>query len=377
MSIKENLLTEKPVETFCLTGLIIEGFRNYRHVSIEPGRGFHVFAGPNAQGKTNLLEAIYLLSTTRMLRGMRDIEAIREGEDRFRVEGLIAEGRTSLSMTLERGGRKRGLLNGVGLTRAADLIGRLPSVCITALDLPMVSGEPSVRRMFLDMELSQVYPAYLRALSLFKRALEQRNALLKQAQERFVADESFMAWEAQMATYGASLRDYRSRFVAELSPLAASAQAELGEGEELSIVYVAKDDAFTAGDYERTLIQNRGQDIARGSTTTGPHRDDLDLRIAGREGRLYGSQGQQRSAVIAMKLGTLELMRDKLGEPPILLLDDMLSDLDAGRRARLCDWVARHAGQAFLTCTEASAAGDAILDRARVYNVHNGTLEAL
>ncbi len=137
MSIKENLLTEKPVETFCLTGLIIEGFRNYRHVSIEPGRGFHVFAGPNAQGKTNLLEAIYLLSTTRMLRGMRDIEAIREGEDRFRVEGLIAEGRTSLSMTLERGGRKRGLLNGVGLTRAADLIGRLPSVCITALDLPM------------------------------------------------------------------------------------------------------------------------------------------------------------------------------------------------------------------------------------------------
>ncbi|MCC7434272.1 MAG: DNA replication/repair protein RecF [Methanoregulaceae archaeon] len=374
---KEAQFTEKAVETLRLTGLILEGFRNYRHAALEPNAGFHVLAGPNAQGKTSLLEAIYLISTTRLLRGMRDAEAIREGEDRFRVEGSVAQGRTSLAVTLERGGRKRALLNGVGLPRAADLIGRLPSVCITALDLPMVSGEPGERRMFLDLELSQVYPAYLRALSLYKRALEQRNALLKQAQDRFVPDESFSAWEAQMATYGASLRDYRRRFVEELSPLAAEAQAELGEGESLKITYVSRDEALTAAEYEAALVQNRRQDIARGTTTAGPHRDDLSLTIAGRDGRLYGSQGQQRSAVIAMKLGTLELMRDKLGEPPILLLDDMLSDLDAGRRARLCQWVARHAGQAFLTCTEATAAGDEILDRATVYRVQNGTLEAL
>jgi DNA replication and repair protein RecF len=374
---KEAQFTEKAVETLRLTGLILEGFRNYRHAVLEPNAGFHVLAGPNAQGKTSLLEAIYLISTTRLLRGMRDAEAIREGEDRFRVEGSVAQGRTSLAVTLERGGRKRALLNGVGLPRAADLIGRLPSVCITALDLPMVSGEPGERRMFLDLELSQVYPAYLRALSLYKRALEQRNALLKQAQDRFVPDESFSAWEAQMATYGASLRDYRRRFVEELSPLAAEAQAELGEGESLKITYVSRDEALTAAEYEAALVQNRRQDIARGTTTAGPHRDDLSLTIAGRDGRLYGSQGQQRSAVIAMKLGTLELMRDKLGEPPILLLDDMLSDLDAGRRARLCQWVARHAGQAFLTCTEATAAGDEILDRATVYRVQNGTLEAL
>lgn len=374
---KEGLFTEKPVDTLRLTGLILEGFRNYRHAEIQPSEGFHVLAGPNAQGKTSLLEAISLISTTRLMRGMRDAEAIREGEDRFRVEGLIAEGRTSISMSLERGGRKRAHLNGVALPRAADLIGRLPSVCISALDLPMVSGEPGERRMFLDLELSQVYPAYLRALSLFKRALEQRNALLKQAQERYVPDESFAAWEAQMATYGASLREYRHRFVDELSPLAARAQAELGEGESLEITYVVKDEAMTAADYESALVQNRRQDIARGTTTAGPHRDDLSLIIAGREGRLYGSQGQQRSAVIAMKLGTLELMRDKLGEPPVLLLDDMLSDLDAGRRARLCGWVAHNAGQTFLTCTEASAAGDEILDRATVYRVQNGTLEAL
>lgn len=374
---KEGQFTEKAVDTLRLTGLVLEGFRNYRHATLEPNAGFHVLAGPNAHGKTSLLEAIYLISTTRLLRGMRDAEAIRDGEDRFRVEGLVAEGRTSLAVTLERGGRKRALLNGVGLPRAADLIGRLPSVCITSLDLPMVSGEPGERRMFLDLELSQVYPAYLRALSLYKRALEQRNALLKQAQDRFVPDESFAAWEAQMATYGASLRDYRRRFVEELSPLAAEAQAELGEGESLAITYVARDEALTAAEYESALVQNRRQDIARGTTTAGPHRDDLSLTIAGREGRLYGSQGQQRSAVIAMKLGTLELMRDKLGEPPILLLDDMLSDLDAGRRARLCQWVARHAGQTFLTCTEAAAAGDEILDRATVYRVQNGTLEAL
>lgn len=374
---KEDLLTEKAVDTFRLTGLVVEGFRNYRHLEMTPQLGFHVISGPNAQGKTNLLEAISLISTTRLLRGMRDHEAIREGEDRFRVEGSICEGRTSLSMTLERGGRKRALLNGVGLSRAADLIGRLPSVCVSALDLPLVSGEPSERRMFLDLELSQVYPAYLRALSLFKRALEQRNALLKQAQERYVPGENFHAWEAQMATYGASLREYRVRFVAELSPIASQVQSELGEGESLELSYVAKDDAFDAATYESVLEQGRATDIARGTTTLGPHRDDLAIRIAGKEGRLFGSQGQQRSAVIALKLATLELVRDKLGEPPVLLLDDMLSDLDAGRRERLCSWVADHAGQAFLTCTEAAAAGDRILDRSRVYAVQEGTLRPL
>lgn len=373
----EDLLTEKAVETFRLTGLVVEGFRNYRHLELEPGPGFHVLAGPNAQGKTSLIEAISLLSTTRLLRGMRDAEAIREGEDRFRVEGLVAGGRTSLAITLERGGRKRALLNGVGLARAADLIGRLPSVCMSALDLPMVSGDPGDRRLFLDVELSQLYPAYLRALSLYKRALEQRNALLKQSQDRFTPDESFHAWEAQMATYGSSLREYRRRFVEELSPIASAAQSELGEGEHLAIGYVQRDEAVTAAEFEVALEQTRKVDMARGNTGMGPHRDDLYFGIAGRDGRLYGSQGQQRSAVIAMKLGTLELMRDKLGEAPVLLLDDMLSDLDAGRRARLCGWVAHHAQQAFLTCTEASAAGDEILDRSRVYRVQEGTLEAL
>lgn len=374
---KEDLLTEKAVDTFRLTGLVVEGFRNYRHLEITPEMGFHVIAGPNAQGKTNLLEAIALISTTRLLRGMRDMEAIREGEDRFRVEGMISVGRTSIAMTLERGGRKRALLNGVGMTRAADLIGRLPSVCVSALDLPLVSGEPSERRMFLDLELSQVYPAYLRALSLFKRALEQRNALLKQAQERYVPPENFHAWEAQMATYGASLREYRARFIAELSPIASQVQAELGEGESLELSYAAKDDAFDAATYEAVLESGRGTDIARGTTTLGPHRDDVAIRIAGKDGRLFGSQGQQRSAVIALKLATLELVRDKLGEPPVLLLDDMLSDLDAGRRERLCIWVADHAGQAFLTCTEAAAAGDRILERSRVYTVQEGVLRPL
>ncbi|HVL40166.1 MAG TPA: DNA replication/repair protein RecF [Fimbriimonadaceae bacterium] len=350
-------------------------FRNYRELSLALAPGFNVFAGANAQGKTNLLEAIYLLSTTRLLRGMRDHEAIMEGHDRALVTGDLVDSGTRLGITLERGVRKRATLNGMALPRAADIIGRAPSVCISTLDLSIVKGEPSERRLFLDIELSQLYPSYLRDLAHYRRALEQRNSLLRAAQERALPPDVFEPWEQQMATHGAALRDTRLRFVRDVQEVARRLHGSLSDGETLSLSYLPKDDSAGSEGLLEALQRHRPSDVARGSTQIGPHRDDLQILIDDREGRLFGSQGQQRTAVIAIKLATLEHATEELGVAPILLLDDILSDLDERRRAHLTEVVLHAAGQAVLTCTESSAAGADILRLARVFKVVAGTVD--
>lgn len=361
------------VDAGTLIGLRLRDFRNYEALDLELGPGFHVVAGPNAQGKTNLLEALYFLSTTRLLRGSKDADAIRHGAQRATVEA--DSGRTQMGIAVEHGARKKATLNSLGLPRASDLIGRLPCVCVSAADLPIVRGEPSDRRLFLDLELSQTYPAYLRHFTLYKRALEQRNALLKLAQDRYVDSASFEPWEIQLADHGFAIRDFRMRYIADLLPLAQATHAALGGGEHLTLMYEPKEETIDADSHFSLLANKRGEDIQRKTTTVGPHRDELRVSIDHKEGRAFGSQGQQRSAVIAIKLSTLELLESILGRRPLLLLDDILSDLDTSRRAELSAWVVAHAGQAVLTCTEAEAVGTEILDAATVFGVDSGHIE--
>lgn len=375
---KKNPLIEERVESPAGLGvgsLHMEGFRNYSDQLVELSPGFNIVAGPNAQGKTNLLEALYLLSSTRLLRGSKDAEAVQEGRDKARVSATLSNGSTDVAITLERGTRKRAFLNGLGLPRASDILGRLPCVCISSADMPIATGEPADRRLFLDLYLSQIYPSYLRHLTLYKRALEQRNALLKAAQQFEKPSALFEPWEMQLAEHGANLRQARLAFIDSVRPHASSAQAWLGSDELLELRYVAKDDGMMSDDLLRQMESVRGLDIARGSTTIGPHRDDLLILVDGREARVFGSQGQQRTSVIALKLGSHELAREQLGAAPLLLLDDILSDLDQNRRQMLVRWVLDHAGQAVLTCTEASAAGEDLISRARVFSVRSGTIQ--
>jgi DNA replication and repair protein RecF len=358
-----------------VASVLLEGFRNYESLHLDLSPGFNVIAGPNAQGKTNFLEALYLLATTRLLRGQRDQEAIMEGRPRAVAMAELVEGHTRLAVILERGVRKRVTLNGLGLPRAADLIGRLPCVCVSAADMAIVRGEPSDRRLFLDLEISSLSPGYLRHLSLYKRALEQRNALLREAREqRSLPAALFEPWEEQIAEHGAALRTRRREFIGRLSVTSAAVHAQMGHGERVTVAYAERDDAT---DYERlrdALAHARQNDVMRGGTSVGPHRDDLTIEVDGREARLYGSQGQQRTSVISIKLACLEIAREELGVPPLLLLDDILSDLDGRRRALLVDVVLERAGQAVLTCTEAEAAGERILSQARVFHVQAGTV---
>jgi DNA replication and repair protein RecF len=188
-------------------------------------------------------------------------------------------------------------------------------------------------------------------------------------------DFSFDTWEEPLAKEGAELRRIRREYLASLGPKVTRYHGQLSsQPEELGLTYVLKDESCDAASLLRGYQETRRADIHRGTTQTGPHRDDIDIKIEGKDARLYGSQGQQRTAVIALKLATLEMAKEQLGEAPLLLLDDMLSDLDAERRSRLCHVVATEAGQAILTCTEASAAGDEILDRSVVYAVQQGTV---
>ncbi len=367
--------TSGGTRAFAVGTVSLEGFRNYAHEVVELGSGFNVLAGRNAQGKTNFLEALYLLSTTRLLRGQRDAEAILEGNLRAQVTAELVGSETRLSILLEAGIRKRASINGLSLPRASDLIGRLPCVCISAHDMELVRGEPADRRLFLDLELSGLSQAYLRHLTLYKRALEQRNALLRDSKEWMQPTEIFEPWEEQMATHGAALRLARQEFISRMCAPAAEIHGQMGEGEQIGLRLENKDPALDAEALLAALSSTRNHDVARGGTGVGPHRDDLRIEVGGKEARLYGSQGQQRTAVISIKLATLQLSHDEFGLPPLLLLDDILSDLDESRRGLLVEVVLEKAGQAVLTCTEAAAAGSKILDPARVFHVESGRVE--
>jgi DNA replication and repair protein RecF len=353
-----------------LSTIALAQFRNVDWAELCLAEGVTLLTGQNGQGKTTALEAIHLLATGRIMRHGRENDAIQHGKDQARVAGTLSSGAT-LAVTLTRGRKRVAEQNGMKLPRASDLLGRLPVTSFSAADLDFVAGEPADRRLALDAELSQISAAYLQHLTKYRRALQQRNSLLKQAQERPVEDELFETYEETLAISGNALRREREAWLAEIAPLATEDHAGLGFGEGLALAYERHDEATTPEDWSLT----RRKDVSRGSTTLGAHRDDVEITVRETDARLYGSQGQQRTAVIAYKLAVLRALRAH-DTQPLLLLDDVFSDLDQGRRARLLETVSELAGQVVLTCTEVSLAGPLAEAATLVYRVDSGTYEA-
>ncbi len=335
--------------------LTLKNFRNYEEETFVFDEGLNVLAGKNAQGKTNCAEAVFYLCTGASLRIRHDRQLIRIGADCARISA-VAEGRGG-TVFLEAAvyeNRRELFVNGNKVGRSVDFLGNMKSVFFSPGELRLIQDGPDERRRFLNLSISQTSREYASALLRFRRILDQRNDLLKE-KDRGLVEETLPIWDEQFALYAARIACKRRDYLGELSKGAAEAHAFLTDGaEQLALSSDTKyrgDEEAVAAKLVRELAASRERDLRLGFTTVGPHRDDIDIRINGVDARGFSSQGQARTAALSMKLAEVALFTRLSGEPPVLILDDVMSELDLPRRKKL---LARIRGlQCILTCTHA------------------------
>jgi DNA replication and repair protein RecF len=336
-----------------LRSLHLRQFRNYRDQAVSFAAPKTILVGDNAQGKSNLLEAVELLATLRSHRSSRDRDLVQQG----REDGSIAarlerdSGAVDLGLILRSSGRRTVSLNGQTLKRQVDFLGTLSAVEFSSLDLELVRGGPGHRRQWIDTLLTQLEPVYAHLLQQYTLALRQRNALLKQSSSRAEAaiplDRAQLAvWDAQLATLGTRVIRRRARAIARIAPLAEFWHRDIsGSRESLEIRYapsvpMEKDDpALIQQAFLEKIRQRAIAEQVQHTTLVGPHRDEIEFTINHTPARQYGSQGQQRTLVLALKLAELKLIESVVGEPPLLLLDDVLAELDPKRQHKLLDTI--------------------------------------
>lgn len=337
--------------------LRLTNFRSYQDASFDLHPAVTIVVGPNASGKTNLLEALYVLSTTRSFR-TGDRELIHEGQQFFRVEASAGEDELAIGFSVEQGRRKQVTRNGVKRTLARHL-GALPVVLFEPTDLDLVAGAPEGRRRYLDLILSQTDSEYLVALHRYRRVLQQRNKLLDGFDIESVRGQIF-AWDIKLAEAGALLVERRagllehfSRVLGEHYGRIAGAALELMAGYHPSV-----GGKNVAEHFLEVLAETLPRDLAAGFTTRGPHRDDFAVTYQGRPIQDVASRGEVRTTVLALKLAELAFLQQVTGRTPLLLLDDVFSELDTGRRGRLVEQLSDY--QTLITTTDADAVSRAV-----------------
>jgi DNA replication and repair protein RecF len=357
-----------------LRRLQLRNHRNYAHLDLAPGPGVNVFIGANGQGKTNLLESVAMLALSASPRARREVELVGPVAAASRIEAEVESANKTIQLTIGlsiEGERARRVIEVDGVRRRAfDLPGHFRVTLFWPDDLGLVKAGPEMRRRFLNQMLVQVQPGYARALAGLRRVLEQRNSLLKRIAAGEEGEDVLDAWNEELIRIGSEIAGARAEGVRELQPDAARYHAEIAAGEGLEIHYQGPPDDFAAA-----VHNSIAEDLRRGSTSVGPHRDDLLVLLAGQDARAYGSQGQQRTAVVSLKLAEAALVARRTGERPVLLLDDVLSELDGERRAALLRQVAGE-GQVIITSVEAGPFPPDLISDARVWTVRGGRIEA-
>ena len=336
-----------------ITGLRLRDFRGYKQVLLSPPEGVTVLVGENGAGKTNLLEAVHLCCLGKSHRTSADKEMIRRGQETAAVQLTVErkDGRHEVGVRLFENARRRKIVyvNGKTASRMGELMGHATCVIFSPEDLALVKDGPHARRRFLDMLLSQEQRAYFYALQAYANALKQRNALLKQGDLR-----QLPAWDEQLAAAAAPVVRLRREASLRLHERAQTHYRYIGGRDEESFALRYQgplaESADPARDMLRGLQASRDEDARRAATSFGPHRDELSLTLSGEPLKAFGSQGQMRTAALSMKLAAFDLLEEVQGEPPLLLLDDVLSELDPDRRRRLIARIGR--AQALLTCTD-------------------------
>ncbi|HVS29134.1 MAG TPA: DNA replication and repair protein RecF [Solirubrobacteraceae bacterium] len=337
-----------------ITRVRLRDFRSYERADIKLGPGLTVVTGRNGAGKTNLLEAVCVGATARSPRTVNERRLVRFGAELMRVEltALADDGEHELSVALRPGEPKRMRVDGVAVQRMV-CAGEAPFVSVFEPDrLELVKGTPALRRVHLDRVVGAFWPARMRTRRAYGTALAQRNALLVRVRNHRASAESLAAWDGELARHGIELMNDRRSAVAELAPRFVRIAAELGLEGEIHLLYRPRSRVASAEELAGELAERTAGDLERGFTGHGPHRDELALRRDGRELRGYGSQGQQRLALLALLLAEREALAEARDRPPLLLLDDVMSELDRERRERLVALV-RESGQTVITSTDA------------------------
>ena len=363
--------------------LVLNGFRSYDRVEFAPEAGLNLLYGANAAGKTNVLEAVFLCALGRSHRTSRDSEMIGHGLSGgyVGIEIETGSGLRTIEIKLRVGDdakspkdKKQIFIDRQRADKAGELMGVFNVVMFSPEDLALVKASPEVRRRFMDMELCQLHPAYYRKAAMYNAALRQRNALIKEAFTDPIDPEVLDMWNVQLARTGAEIMRSRLEFMDEISTIASDMHRRLTGGREQLFTFYQPNVPFEGKEAEYAVYEAleaaREEDIRRGFTSRGPHRDDIGIKLGETDVKVYGSQGQQRTAALSLKLSELALMRQIVGESPVLLLDDVLSELDDDRQRALME--SAFDCQCLLTATgvESAVSGRG----AAVFEVKGGTL---
>ena len=361
-----------------LDKLSVSGYRNLKNTDIYPHPNVNIIHGDNAQGKTNLIEAIYLLTGQKSFRQSKESELIRFGMEEAKISANFFCGSREQEATLYLGKKKKAQLNELDIP-PSELTGRFYAVVFSPTELGLIKEGPSARRSFLDTAISQIMPRYSKILNNMNRSLYQRNSLLSDMKYKSGMDEILEAWDKNFAKIAYGVMNARSRYVARLSPYAQEIYRGISGGkEEIKIDYHCSVMGYKMGMSQQEgevlilnqLKKNRSEDIRNGHTTIGPHRDDLDIYINQISARNFGSQGQQRSCSLTLKLAECHVIKEIMNETPIVLLDDVFSELDKGRRDFFIKGMSD--GQIFITsCDKTGLRG---LESGKVFRVKNGEI---
>ncbi|MBS6396484.1 MAG: DNA replication/repair protein RecF [Clostridiales bacterium] len=353
-----------------IKSMSLQNYRNYKTLNLDFDSDTNIFYGDNAQGKTNILEAVYVSGTTRSHRSAKDRELIYFAEEEAHIctyvekKGMVHK----IDMHLRKNRTKGIAIDGMPIKKASELFGIIHFVFFSPEDLSIIKSGPSERRRFLDMELCQLDKIYLYNLSNYNKIVLQRNKILKELSWRPDYREVLEVLDIQLVQYGSQIINRRKRFTEELNVIISRIHEQLSGGrEEIRLAYEANAEE---ADFSDLLKRNLEKDLRQKTTTTGPHRDDLSFYVNGIDIRRFGSQGQQRTAALSLKLSEIELVKRTIHDTPVLLLDDVLSELDSNRQNYLLNSIRNI--QTFLTCTGLDELINHRFALHKVYRVTNG-----
>ena len=357
--------------------LKLQNYRNYEYLNMNFDEKINIIYGDNAQGKTNILESMYVCATSKSHRGSKDREIIRFDNDESHIKVNVKKNDMNyrIDMHLKKNKPKGIAVNGIPIKRAVELFGILNIVFFSPEDLNIIKNGPSERRRFIDMELSQLDKIYLDCLINYNKVVNQRNSLLKEyafsGREDIIS--SLDIWDMQLVKYGNDVIKSREKFVKEINDLVKSIHTKLsGDREQLEIIY---EPCVKEQDFESELVRVRDRDLKFKCTNIGPHKDDMCFLINGMDVRKYGSQGQQRTAALSLKLAEIELVKQIIHDTPVLFLDDVLSELDSRRQNFLLDSIGNI--QTMITCTGHDEFINNRFSINKIFKVVNGTVSSM